>query len=216
MTDWLARLAAECRATGNAELLADLDALAYQLVETTDDAVGHALVAARLDAVRSELARRERLHAAVPTLSDPRAPRYEQWRDLARQVRERHAGILDLLDGSYGPFRRRGSDEYHGPCPHCGGSDRFIVWPGPTGRFWCRRCGCRGDVIDAYRLVRPTADFHAAVAELAADVGLPAPEAEAKRPPAAAPATDRLVLTSFGGVPIGPTAAPASESETRP
>ena len=32
--------------------------------------------------------------------------------------------------------------EYAGPCPNCGGSDRFRVWPvekGGEGRCWCRR-----------------------------------------------------------------------------
>jgi phage/plasmid primase-like uncharacterized protein len=31
--------------------------------------------------------------------------------------------------------------EWAGPCPGCGGSDRFRVWPvdrGGRGSFWCR------------------------------------------------------------------------------
>lgn len=38
--------------------------------------------------------------------------------------------------------------EYAGPCPGCGGSDRFRVWPadrGGRGSFWCRGCGRGGD-----------------------------------------------------------------------
>jgi len=37
--------------------------------------------------------------------------------------------------------------EWCGPCPVCGGKDRFRVWPeeGERGRFWCRQCGKSGD-----------------------------------------------------------------------
>jgi len=28
--------------------------------------------------------------------------------------------------------------ELHGPCPHCGGTKRFIVWS--SGKAWCREC----------------------------------------------------------------------------
>lgn len=40
--------------------------------------------------------------------------------------------------------------EYAGPCPFCGGEDRFRVWPDHQqgrGRFWCRQCGASGDAI---------------------------------------------------------------------
>lgn len=42
--------------------------------------------------------------------------------------------------------------EWHGPCPICGGKDRFHVYPTPTkgdGRpyAWCRRCERGGDVL---------------------------------------------------------------------
>ena len=44
----------------------------------------------------------------------------------------------------------RGSQEYAGACPFCGGderrSDRFHVWLHPAGRerYWCRRCDRKG------------------------------------------------------------------------
>ena len=44
--------------------------------------------------------------------------------------------------------------EHKGACPLCGGDDRFSVWPAhPSGRgrFWCRRCGWKGDAIDFIR-----------------------------------------------------------------
>ena len=37
-----------------------------------------------------------------------------------------------------------GTRELHGPCPFCGGRDRFYVSPGVAG---CRVCGFGGDVI---------------------------------------------------------------------
>lgn len=83
--------------------------------------------------------------------------------------------------------RNRGSVEYSGSCPFCGGTDRFRVWPDyrpapdapdyRQGRWECMRghCGRRGDAIDyvqyrdgvnfyqAYRIVvgtAPTGDYH--------------------------------------------------------
>lgn len=42
--------------------------------------------------------------------------------------------------------------EYSGACPFCGGSDRFRVWPSyKGGKWWCRKCGKEGDVIDYLR-----------------------------------------------------------------
>lgn len=49
-----------------------------------------------------------------------------------------------------------GGGEYHGPCPVCGGNDRFRVQPekGKTGRFACRQCEISGDGIDYLRKVK--------------------------------------------------------------
>lgn len=44
--------------------------------------------------------------------------------------------------------------EYSGPCPFCGGRDRFRVWPEHKGgQWWCRQCGKGGDGI-AYLVER--------------------------------------------------------------
>lgn len=53
--------------------------------------------------------------------------------------------LIDVVPG----LKKKGN-EYHGPCPYCGGGeDRFVVWPSQginkTGRFWCRQCGHDGD-----------------------------------------------------------------------
>lgn len=44
--------------------------------------------------------------------------------------------------------------EWHGPCPGCGGRDRFCVWPEQChgkGAYWCRACGKTGDNIQFLR-----------------------------------------------------------------
>jgi len=46
--------------------------------------------------------------------------------------------------------------EYHGPCPACGGKDRFIIQPNKKknkcyGGYWCRQCGIHGDAIQFCR-----------------------------------------------------------------
>lgn len=40
--------------------------------------------------------------------------------------------------------------EYKSACPNCkDGKDRFCIWPNQDamGRYWCRRCDCKGDAI---------------------------------------------------------------------
>jgi DNA primase len=45
--------------------------------------------------------------------------------------------------------------EYAGPCPFCGGKDRFRVWPEMKGgRYWCRSCSRRGDAVQYLRDAR--------------------------------------------------------------
>lgn len=63
--------------------------------------------------------------------------------------------VLDLitLDG-YGQYKRVASTrngEWAGPCPSCGGRDRFRIHPfhnqDKGGSYWCRKCDARGDAI---------------------------------------------------------------------
>ena len=65
--------------------------------------------------------------------------------DLALAVADFNARhpILDVLRSL--SLRRTGK-EHHGPCPLCGGCDRFCVWPGKS-RAWCRRCKATGDAL---------------------------------------------------------------------
>lgn len=63
---------------------------------------------------------------------------------------------MNLLSFLAGEYKYKGNGEYAGPCPRCGGVDRFLVWPGEgtTGRYLCRQCEAQGDGIQFLR------DFH--------------------------------------------------------
>lgn len=64
-------------------------------------------------------------------------------------------GMVETLRGTLSPIpdivpglKRKTMNEFAGPCPWCGGDDRFVVFQ-DSGRFLCR--GCRpngGDIID--------------------------------------------------------------------
>lgn len=62
-----------------------------------------------------------------------------------------------------------------GPCPFCGGSDRFHAHP-KDGNWWCRQCGRRGDVF-GYWMQRYNVSFTEAYRALSLVAGLSA-EAE--------------------------------------
>lgn len=53
-------------------------------------------------------------------------------------------------------FKRKGPHEWAGPCPGCGGNDRFLVWPERPrgGAYLCRGCGASGDGIQYLREFR--------------------------------------------------------------
>jgi hypothetical protein len=153
MTAWL-------RALGNAELLAEIDALRYELAETMvggrraeDGGIVPTAdpAAATLAAARAEWQRRVRLHGAGADVPDPRDRRYQAWSELARQVRERASIVQVFAEAGFDFEQRAGGREWCGPCPLCRGKDRFRVFAGPPGRYWCRRCGLTGDVITAAR-----------------------------------------------------------------
>ncbi len=83
---------------------------------------------------------------------------------------------------------RRG--EFAGPCPCCGGEDRFHVVV-PSGRFYCRQCRPRGgDVIDLVQMVHGV-DFLEAC-QLLADNTFPPSERQAVAVPTRA-ATEQSV-----------------------
>jgi DNA primase len=63
--------------------------------------------------------------------------------------------------------------EHAGPCPFCGGDDRFRVWPdhpNGKGQWWCRQCGKSGDAIDYLRTLNPGWSFAQAVQALGGSI----------------------------------------------
>lgn len=58
--------------------------------------------------------------------------------------------LLDILKQDGFVMTKVTDNEFAGPCPFCGGQDRFVTWPGKGrgGKYWCRRCGLRGDMVD--------------------------------------------------------------------
>jgi hypothetical protein len=180
---WETNVRADYQAIGNAELGAEIEGLEYDLADSTRFDPASADVVRinccdRLRLARAELRRREALHAAGAEVADPHAPTYQAWHVLAREVRER-GDIVTLLQTAGVPLERAGK-EWGGPCPMCGGHDRFRVWTAPAGRrpgYWCRRCGISGDVIAAYRnWVVPGASFFDATRVLALQLGLRTPD----------------------------------------
>ncbi len=85
------------------------------------------------------------------------------------------------LTERYTELRRESSGEYAGPCPKCGGSDRFhctAEW------FFCRQCHSkRGDSIEFERWLSPGLGFAQAVGQLAGGTWPTAPVS--RREPAA-------------------------------
>jgi DNA primase len=64
--------------------------------------------------------------------------------------------VLDLAFGHVKLKKVSGTNggEWQGPCPACGGDDRFHVWPEQNegkGAYWCRVCGKTGDNIQYLR-----------------------------------------------------------------
>ena len=63
--------------------------------------------------------------------------------------------------------------EWAGPCPFCGGTDRFRVWPlSESPGYWCRQCGESGDAI-TYAMKHDKLGFREACARLGADISMP-------------------------------------------
>lgn len=170
-----------------AELLDRSDALRHAsatLKDSESDQIIGALVEVRSLSVNRELAQMRRQARNSPDLPNPDDARYQEWADLAAQIRAR-VDLPELIK-SYGyPLHRdgtnsrRGAAEWAGPCILCGGKDRFRVWSGPNGQAWCRQCGWGGDAIVIVRsLDRGLTDsFYLAVAHVARWLGLPLPAA---------------------------------------
>ncbi len=144
--------------------------------EMFDDSTYKHLVRARLVPLQRELARRIDGHAAGRG-PDPRAGWIVDLAGVAQEL-QRVADVRYPLDlYGWSPARRSSSGELAGPCPWCGGRDRFVVWPSSSdryGRAWCRRCQWTGDIIQLYRDLEGVS-FVRAVEDLAGRFGVALP-----------------------------------------
>ncbi len=101
--------------------------------------------------------------------------------------------LLELIerDTTLKKVATTGGGEWAGPCPFCGGRDRFRVQPHRVtgGRWYCRGCGAERwhDAI-TYVQRRDGCDFRTAVQRLGLTFGQPAPRGHR----AAAPARQKL------------------------
>jgi len=113
--------------------------------------------------------------------------------------------VMDLYQGAGLEARKAGPGELHGPCPWCGGRDRFALWPDREpergGRFHCLgssagRNGCdrRGTAIDLCMGLGLASDFRSACEYLGA----------------------RHLLTRDGGRPVDRWARPQQRRPARP
>jgi hypothetical protein len=60
--------------------------------------------------------------------------------------------LLDLIEVPLRQVAGTHGGEFAGPCPWCGGRDRFRVWPDAARPgYWCRQCGKTGDAITYLR-----------------------------------------------------------------
>jgi len=154
-------------------LLIDLAEPGY--ADADSNAVCRALVESRLPEVEREIARRERAARRDTRVTSPTDTGYAAWIDVAAGVRDTVSVPAVLARCGHEMRRvgrdRDGRDEYHGPCPWCGGEDRYHAWDLPRSLYWCRRCEMRGDVITLWRNLHPGLGFQAAVEELVAMAG---------------------------------------------
>jgi len=94
--------------------------------------------------------------------------------------------LLALVGGNLRKVATTGGGEYAGPCPMCGGRDRFRVQP-VSGRWLCRHCteGKWQDAIDYVRR-RDGVTFSEAVETLAGGLAQGRAQQQGGRPPAPA------------------------------
>jgi phage/plasmid primase-like uncharacterized protein len=137
---------------------------------------------------------------------------------IDRELIER-ADSVDLvaLAQKYGcKLVKRGKD-WNGPCPQCGGDDRFVITP-KKGVFYCRGCNASGDAIALLQFITGC-NFHDAIERL---TGAPLPQRQepVKPKPKPNPDFERQISAELfqwwhEAKPIGGTPAEAYLVKTR-
>jgi hypothetical protein len=152
----------------------ELESLASSIETLTADSanpdpvVAH-LAGERLRAYQSVYGSRLAALRVENGTATPRDRDRQAWIKLVRTVKER-VSIVDVLQLGGIRVTWHGC-EGHSRCPFCGGTDRFVIWPGPPERAWCRRCHDRHERMDVIAvtqsLIPDCEGFHAAARFLA-------------------------------------------------
>lgn len=121
--------------------------------DTSGDALYQYMIREHLDPLERELVRRT-ARADADQGPNPRPGWIEDLVGLAAKLRRAGDIFYPLNLNGWQPVRVSSVGEAAGPCPFCGGHDRFVVWPASSerdGRAWCRQCRWVGDIIALYR-----------------------------------------------------------------
>ena len=98
---------------------------------------------------QAELDRRQRLLTMGHRLPEQFRRHSARLEVLCRAIHEQvHLG--HVIEDVGMALVKRGK-EFHSACIVCGGTDRFVIWPPPRSRGWCRQCGFSPDVISFWR-----------------------------------------------------------------
>jgi hypothetical protein len=130
---------------------------------------------------------------------------------LSGQIETAHATDILATARRFTTLKRAGANEHVGPCPHCGGKDRFGV--NVRKRVWnCRGCAKGGDVIALVQHATGVT-FTEAIAELTGET-ITTNRRSSPRAPDPPPADDaernrRSALRIFDGA--GPIAGSLAE-----
>jgi DNA primase len=123
--------------------------------------------------------------------------------------------LTALIEREGVTLRRAAPTEWHGPCPACGGRDRFAVWTHDGRQFWrCRECHTKpGDAIAYVRWRNPSMGFRDACEALRvtpATGARPQPVARPYVPIDAKPADWRENMAAFAAACARALWAPAA------
>lgn len=144
--------------------------------DTSGDALYQHMIREHLAPLERELAQRVE-RAGSDQAPNPRAGWIVDLAGLASELRRAGDIFYPLNLNGWQPVRVSSVGEAAGPCPFCGGHDRFVVWPASSdrdGRAWCRRCRWVGDVIALYRDLEGVT-FVRALEDIAAASGVTVP-----------------------------------------
>jgi hypothetical protein len=127
---------------------ADRECFRLILADDRADEVERLNAEMRLAAVEAMLAEVDRIARSQPGIPSSPDQVYTAWKDLAALVREQ-TDLPELIQelGLIIYSADRSGAQWHGPCPICGGIDRWQVFNRTGWRSWCRQCDWSADAV---------------------------------------------------------------------